>query len=100
MNLEDVNVEKELKVVFMGTPEFSVPILEALIDNYGVRAIVTQPDHPVGRKAILTAPPIKEVGNKHTILVLQPTKIKEQYQEIINLNPDIIVTCAYGQIIP
>lgn len=100
MNLEDVNVEKELKVVFMGTPEFSVPILEALIDNYGVRAIVTQPDHPVGRKAILTAPPIKEVGIKHTILVLQPTKIKEQYQEIINLNPDIIVTCAYGQIIP
>ena len=49
MNLEDINVSKELKVVFMGTPEFSVPILEALIDNYRVRAIVTQPDQPVGR---------------------------------------------------
>lgn len=100
MNLEDINVSKELKVVFMGTPEFSVPILEALIDNYRVRAIVTQPDQPVGRKAILTPSPIKKVGMEHTILVLQPKKIREDYQEIIDLEPDIIITCAYGQIIP
>lgn len=100
MNLEDLNVEKELKVVFMGTPEFSVPILKALIDNYKVKAIVTQPDQPVGRKAILTPSPIKQVGIDNTILVLQPQKIKEEYQEIIDLQPDLIITCAYGQIIP
>lgn len=100
MNLEDINVSKELKVVFMGTPEFSVPILEALIENYKVKAIVTQPDQPVGRKAILTPSPIKKVGMDHTILVLQPNKIKEDYEEIIALAPDIIITCAYGQIIP
>ena len=100
MNLEDIVVEKEIKVVFMGTPDFAVPILEALIENYNVKAIVTQPDKEVGRDRILKPTPIKEVGNKHTILVLQPRKIKEEYQEIIDLNPDLIVTCAYGQIIP
>lgn len=100
MNIDDINVDKELKIVFMGTPEFSVPILEALIQNYNVRAIVTQPDQPVGRKAILTPSPVKRVGEEHTILVLQPKKIREDYQEIIDLEPDIIITCAYGQIIP
>ena len=100
MNIEDVNVEKELKIVFMGTPDFAVPILEALIEKYGVRAIVTQPDKEVGREKILKPTPIKEVGIKNTILVLQPTKIREDYAEIIALEPDIIITCAYGQIIP
>lgn len=100
MNLDDLNVKKELKVVFMGTPLFSVPILEALIEKYNVKAIVTQPDQLVGRKAILTPSPIKKVGNDHTILVLQPQKIKNEYQEIIALEPDIIITCAYGQILP
>lgn len=100
LNLNDINVEKELKIIFMGTPLFSVPVLEALIANYHVKAIVTQPDEPVGRKAILTPSPIKEVGNRNTILVLQPAHIKTDYQEIIDMNPDLIVTCAYGQIIP
>src|SRR5574344_1009152 len=100
LNLNDINVEKELKIIFMGTPLFSVPVLEALITNYHVKAIVTQPDEPVGRKAILTPSPIKEVGNRNTILVLQPAHIKTDYQEIIDMNPDLIVTCAYGQIIP
>ena len=53
MNIEDIEVNKELKIVFMGTPDFAVPILEALIDKYGVRAIVTQPDKEVGREKIL-----------------------------------------------
>ena len=100
MNIEDVIVEKEISVVFMGTPEFSVPVLEGLINNYHVKAVVTQPDKLVGRKGLLTQPPIKKKAIEHNILVLQPKKIQEEYQEIIDLHPDIIVTCAYGQIIP
>lgn len=100
MNLEDVNVEKELKIVFMGTPDFSVPVLEGLIENYKVRAIVTQPDRPIGRHGDLSASPIKKVGIKNTILVLQPDKIKEHIEEITSLEPDLIITCAYGQILP
>ncbi len=95
-----MNVEKKLKIAFMGTPDFAVPILEALIEKYGVMAIVTQPDKEVGRDRILMPTPIKKVGNDHTILVLQPKKIREEYEEIISLEPDIIITCAYGQIIP
>lgn len=100
MNLEDVNVEKDLKIVFMGTPEFSVPVLEGLIENYKVRAIVTQPDRPIGRHGEMSASPVKRVGIKNTILVLQPDKIKEHIEEITSLEPDLIVTCAYGQILP
>ena len=100
MNLEDVNVKKELKIVFMGTPEFSVPVLEGLIENYKVRAIVTQPDRPIGRHGEMSASPVKRVGIKNTILVLQPDKIKEHIEEITSLEPDLIVTCAYGQILP
>ena len=100
MNLEDVNVKKDLKIVFMGTPEFSVPVLEGLIENYKVRAIVTQPDRPIGRHGEMSASPVKRVGIKNTILVLQPDKIKEHIEEITSLEPDLIVTCAYGQILP
>lgn len=100
MNVEDIKVEKVVKIVFMGTPEFSVPILEALIKNYDVRAIVTQPDKEVGRDAIKMPSPIKKVGMEHTILVLQPENIKTDFEEILALEPDLIVTCAYGQIIP
>lgn len=100
MNIEDVVVEKELRVVFMGTPTFSVPILEALIKNYNVVAVVTQPDKAIGRGGKIGITPIKEVAQKNNILVIQPKKIKEEYEEIIALDPDIIITCAYGQIIP
>lgn len=100
MNLEDIQVEKELKIVFMGTPDFSVPVLEGLLEHYKIRAVVTQPDHPCGRHGEVRPSPIKEVAQKHTLLVLQPEKIRENYQEIIDLEPDLIITCAYGQIIP
>lgn len=100
MNLEDVNVEKDLKIVFMGTPEFSVPVLEGLIENYKVRAIVTQPDRPIGRHGEMSSSPVKRVGIKNTILVLQPDKIKEHIEEVTSLEPDLIITCAYGQILP
>ena len=89
-----------MKVVFMGTPEFAVPILKLLIDEYDVVGVVTQPDRMVGRKRIITPPPVKELALAHNIKVFQPLKIKENYQEILALSPDLIVTCAYGQILP
>ena len=98
--LENVNVVKEIKIVFMGTPEFSVPVLNALIENYKVRAVVTQPDRLVGRNQEVSYSPIKKVANEHNILVLQPEKLRDEYQEIMALEPDLIVTCAYGQILP
>jgi len=100
MRLEDVNVLKEPSIVFMGTPEFSVPVLQALIKNYKVKAIVTQPDKINGRNNKITFSPVKQVGIDNTILVLQPANIKEEYEEILALEPDLIITCAYGQIIP
>lgn len=84
----------------MGTPEFAVPILKLLIDEYDVVGVVTQPDRMVGRKRIITPPPVKELALEHNIKVFQPLKIKEDYQEILALAPDLIVTCAYGQILP
>lgn len=89
-----------IKIVFMGTPDFAVPILEGLIDNYEVIGVVTQPDKKVGRKQILTETPIKKVALKNSIPILQPENIKKEYQDVIDLKPDIIITCAYGQILP
>ena len=91
---------KNLRVVFMGTPEFSVPVLNKLIENTNVVLVVTQPDSYVGRKKILTPSPIKKIAIKHNIETFTPNIIKEDYQKIIDAKPDIIITCAYGQIIP
>ena len=99
MDFSNIKIEKELQIVFMGTPEFAVPVLQGLLDNYKVRAVVTQPDRK-GNHNQISISPIKKLANDKAILVLQPEKIKEDYQEIINLKPDIIITCAYGQIIP
>lgn len=88
-----------LRIVFMGTPSFSVPILEALIKEYEVALVVTQPDKEVGRKKELTMSPVKECALKHNIPVFQPEKIRADYQPIIDANPDLIVTAAFGQII-
>ena len=90
----------DIRVVFMGTPDFSVPVLQGLIDNYNVVGVVTQPDKEVGRHKEVLYSPIKKLAIENNIKVLQPVKVKEDYQEILNLNPDIIITCAYGQIIP
>ncbi len=90
----------ELKVVFMGTPDFSVPVLNMLIKNTNVIGVVTQPDKPVGRSGKLSITPVKEVALEYSIPIFQPNKIKEEYEDILKLNPDIIITCAYGQIIP
>ena len=91
---------KNLKVVFMGTPAFSVPVLEKLIEITNVVLVVSQPDREKDRKGNLLPTPTKIVAQNNNIEVFQPTKIKEEYQKIIDTNPDIIITCAYGQIIP
>jgi methionyl-tRNA formyltransferase len=91
------------KVIFMGTPDFSVPVLQSLLDeNYDVIAVVTQPDRPVGRKRILTPPPVKVAAEKHGIPVYQPEKIKneDELNKVLALKPDLIVTAAFGQILP
>ena len=84
----------------MGTPDFAVPILATLIQNTNVVLVVSQPDKKVGRKQILTKTPIHEVADKYGIPVFQPEKIKNDYERILEVKPDIIITCAYGQIIP
>jgi len=90
-------------IVFMGTPQFAAPILASLIDEkYDVLAVVTQPDRKVGRKHVLTASPVKQVALAHDILVLQPEKISgsPEMQKVIDLQPDLIVTAAFGQFLP
>ena len=91
---------KDKRVIFMGTPEFSVPVLEMLIKETNVIEVVTQPDSYVGRHHELKFSPVKEVAVKNNIKVFQPEKIRNDYQSILDENPDIIITCAYGQIIP
>lgn len=92
-----------LKIVFMGTPDFSVPVLTRLInDGYDVVGVVTQPDRPKGRKRELTPPPVKVEALKHGIPVFQPEKIreKENVERVIDWGADLIVTAAFGQILP
>ncbi len=89
-----------MKIVFMGTSDFAVPILKGLIENYNVVGVVSQPDKPVGRKHELVPTPIKKVAQENNILVFQPIKIRTDYEKVLALDPDIIITCAYGQIIP
>lgn len=84
----------------MGTPSFAVPILETLIDNYNVIMVVCQPDKEKDRKGNIIYSPCKEIALKNNIEVYQPNKIREEYQYILDKNPDIIITAAYGQIIP
>jgi methionyl-tRNA formyltransferase len=91
------------KLIFMGTPEFAVPILQMLLEEgYDVLAVVTQPDRPKGRKRILTPSPVKEEALKHHIPVLQPEKLRhpDAVAQLVALQPDLIVTAAYGQILP
>jgi methionyl-tRNA formyltransferase len=91
------------KIIFMGTPDFSVPVLQQIInEGYEVVGVVTQPDRPVGRKRILTPPPVKVEALKHHIPVFQPEKIKQKHEleQILALKADLIITAAFGQILP
>lgn len=94
------DIMNNLKIVFMGTPDFSVNVLEGLIKNYDVSLVISQPDKEIGRKRILTPPPVKVKAIEYDIEVFQPENIKIEYKRIIDEKPDLIVTCAYGQIVP
>jgi methionyl-tRNA formyltransferase len=91
-----------VRIVFMGTPDFAVPSLQKLLRNdYNVAAVVTQPDRPKGRKKQLAAPPVKEAALLLGLPVLQPEKLKiSGVQDILDYQPDLIVTAAFGQILP
>ena len=91
---------KDKRVVFMGTPDFSVPVLEKLIENTNVVLVVTKKDAYVGRKKVLTESPVAICAHEHNIEVYKPNKLKEDYEYILNKKPDIIITCAYGSIVP
>lgn len=91
-----------MRIVFMGTPDFAVPCLRKLIEKeYNVVVVVTQPDRPKGRKKQLAAPPVKEAALLFGLPVLQPEKLKvDGVQDILAYKPDLIVTAAFGQILP
>ena len=94
---------RDLKIVFMGTPEFAQTNLKALIDGgFNVTAVLCQPDKPVGRKHILTAPPVKVTAMENGIEVYQPDTLRsdEALEKISGFDPDLIVTAAYGKILP
>ena len=100
MNKEQRTIKP--KIVFMGTPNFAATILETIVrcSLFTVCCVVTAPDKPVGRKKILTSPPAKVLAQKYNIPVAQPERIKNYELGIRNLNPDLIIVAAYGQIIP
>lgn len=89
-----------MKIVFMGTPQFAVPILDMLYKKHDVLLVVTQPDKPVGRKNTLTPSPVKQCAMAHGLPVFQPESLKKDYQPILDLNPDYLITAAYGQMLP
>jgi len=89
-----------MKIVFMGTPDYAEIILKNLINKYEIIAVYTQPDKPVGRKKILTPPPVKILAEKYNIKIFQPNNLQSEYQNIKKLNPDFIVVAAFGQILP
>ena len=89
------------RIIFMGTPEISASVLEGIISSgYNVVGLIAQPDRPVGRKKILMPVPTKEVALRHNIPVYQPVKIRKDYEFVKELKPDVIITLAYGQIVP
>jgi methionyl-tRNA formyltransferase len=92
-----------VKIIFMGTPEFAVPSLRALLEmGCDIIAVVTQPDRPKGRKRLMTPTPVKAEAERHGIPVLQPEKLRhpDSVEALRKLKPDLIVTAAYGQILP
>ena len=89
------------KIVFLGTPEFAATILETLIqNNFNVVAVISQPDKLIGRKQIPSFPAVKEMALKYHLPVYQPVRLKDDYQFLVDLQPDLLITCAYGQILP
>ena len=93
--------KKNIKLLFMGTPEISAKVLREVInEGYNVIGVIAQPDRPIGRKGELLKVPTKVVAEEHNIPVYQPVKIRKEYEFVKDLKPDIILTVAYGQIVP
>ncbi len=93
--------KSNLKLVFMGTPEISAYVFEKMIeDGYNFVGLIAQPDHPVGRKGLLEKVPTKVIAEKYNIPVFQPVKIRDDYAFIDEIKPDLVITLAYGQIVP
>jgi methionyl-tRNA formyltransferase len=89
------------RIVFFGTPEFACTILQALIDEkYHIAAVVSQPDKPVGRKHIIVKTPVHALAEENGIPVLQPEKLRAEADAVLAYEPELIVTCAYGQFVP
>ena len=89
-----------MKIVFAGTPDFAVAPLQKIIDSgFEVVGVITQTDKPQGRKGILTPPPVKVLAEKYAIPVMQPEKIRNEVDSVLSLGGDILITCAYGQIL-
>ncbi len=91
---------KNKNIVFMGTPDFSVPVLKMLIENTNILLVVTQPDKIVGKDKTVSFNPVKKLALEENIPVFQPMRIRKDFEKLKNLDIDLIVTCAYGQIIP
>lgn len=93
-----------MKIVFMGTPDFSVGALNALLEaGHEIAAVVTQPDKPKGRKMEMQYPPVKEAALNHHLRICQPERVKkneEFYRILTEISPDVIVVVAFGQILP
>ena len=94
----------KIKIVYMGTPHYAKEILESLVnaDDMEVSLVLTQPDRPVGRKKVLTPPPVKVLAQEHGIEVLQPNRLSEEgiFEAIEKMKPDFIIVAAFGQILP
>ena len=92
------------KIVYMGTPQYAKEILETLItaEDMDVSLVLTQPDRPVGRKKVLTPPPVKVLAEAHAIEVLQPNRLSDEgiFEAIDTIKPDFIIVAAFGQILP
>ena len=92
------------KIVYMGTPHYAKEILETLVtaEDMDVSLVLTQPDRPVGRKKVLTPPPVKVLAAEHGIAVLQPNRLSDEgiFEAIEKVKPDFIIVAAFGQILP
>ena len=89
-----------MKIVFAGTPEFALSPLEKIIENgFDVVGVITQTDKPQGRKNVLTPPPVKTFALERGLPVLQPEKLRDELESVRALGGDLLVTCAYGQIL-
>ncbi len=89
-----------MKIIFAGTPEFAVPSLRKIASRFGVAAVLTQPDKRQGRKGILTPPPVKREAETLGLPVLQPGSLRDDFSALLSHRADLMVTCAYGQILP